>query len=303
MVHRKSFCNKGQRLSYMSVGMQKPLVSVVMPIKGCDPTFLERSIESVLKQTLTNLELLLIVDAVGWSFDKSLLNVLERFKNDERLRIIANKQQGFVEALNTGLSVARGKYIARMDGDDISLPQRLELQVETIEKEKIDFVGGWAYVINEQGETVGKLTPPTDAQTIKRRIMLHNPFLHSSVTFKKSILAYSGLYNQALFGAEDYDLWLRLISLGYVCVNLPNFVLLLREASNSILRGNRWKTTRANYAKAKVMGLTRWGYHDPLSITYCFAGPFSLMVGPRMALDLKFLFRWFEKTSANSKKL
>jgi cellulose synthase/poly-beta-1,6-N-acetylglucosamine synthase-like glycosyltransferase len=75
----------------MSVGMQKPLVSVVMPIKVCNPTFLEKSVESVLKQTLTDLELLLIMDAVGQSFDKSLLNVLERFKNDERLRVIANK--------------------------------------------------------------------------------------------------------------------------------------------------------------------------------------------------------------------
>lgn len=283
----------------MSVGMQKPLVSVVMPIKGCNPTFLEKSVESVLNQTLKNLELLLIMDAVGRSFDKSLLNVLERFKNDERLRIIANKQQGFVEALNTGLSVASGKYIARMDGDDISLPHRLELQIKTIEKEKLDFVGGWAYVINEQEESVGTLTPPTDAQTIKRMIMLHNPFVHSSVTFKKSLLTSSGLYNSALFGAEDYDLWLRLISFGYICVNLPNFVLLLREANNSILRGNRWKTTRANYAKAKVMGLTRWGYHDPLSIASCFAGPFSSIVGPKMALDLKLLLRWFKKTFPN----
>jgi glycosyltransferase involved in cell wall biosynthesis len=285
----------------MSIGIQTPLVSVVMPINGCNPTFLEKSIESVLKQTLTNFELLVVMDAVGQSVDKPSLNVLEKFKNDERLRIVPNKRKGFVDALNTGISVARGKYIARMDGDDISLPDRLKLQVETIEKEKLDLVGGWAYVIDEQGETVGKLTPPTDAQTIKRMIMLHNPFLHSSVTFKKSILACSGLYNQALFGAEDYDLWLRLISLGYVCVNLPNFVLLLREANNSILRGNRWKTTRANYAKAKVMGLTRWGYHDPLSITCCFAGPFSSIVGPRMALDLKLFLRWFNTKSSNQR--
>ncbi len=281
----------------MPVGTQEPLVSVVMPIKGCNPTFLEKSIESVLKQTLTNLELLVIMDNVGQSIDKPLLDVLARFKNDERLRIVANKKQGFVEALNTGISVARGKYIARMDGDDISLPNRLKLQVETIEKKKLDFVGGWAYVIDEQGETVGKLTPPTDAQTIKRLIMLHNPFLHSSVTFKKSILKYSGLYNQALFGAEDYDLWLRLVSLGYKCANLPSFILLLRETTNSVVRGKQWKITRANYAKAKVLALTKLGYDDPLSITFCLAGPFSLIVGPIMALPLKSFLRWFEKTS------
>jgi len=280
----------------MSVGKQKPLVSVVMPINGCNPTFLEKSIDSVLKQTLTNLELLVIMDAVGRSIDKPSLNVLEKFKNDERLRIILNKRKGFVDALNTGISVASGKYLARMDGDDISLPDRLKLQIETIEKEKLDFVGGWAYVIDEQGETVGKLTPPTDAKRIKRMIMFHNPFLHSSVTFKKSILKRSGLYNSALFGAEDYELWLRIISLGYKCANLPNFILFLRETRNSIVRGRKWKATRANYAKAKVLGLARLGYHDPLSITSCFAGPLSSVMGPRMALHLKFFLRWFEKT-------
>jgi glycosyltransferase involved in cell wall biosynthesis len=281
----------------MSTGT--PLVSVVMPVKVCNPTFLEKSIGSVLKQTLTNLELLVVMDNAGQSIDKPLLNVLEKFKNDERLRIVPNKKKGFVEALNTGISAARGKYIARMDGDDISLPDRLELQVDAIEKEKLDFVGGWAYVIDEQGETVGKLTPPTDAQTIKRLIMLHNPFLHSSVTFKKSILKYSGLYNPALFGAEDYDLWLRLVSSGYKCANLPSFVLLLRETTNSVVRGKQWKIARANYAKAKVLALTKLGYNDPLSLTFCLAGPFSLIVGPRMALPLKFLLRWFEKTSKN----
>jgi glycosyltransferase involved in cell wall biosynthesis len=281
------------------VEMEKPTVSVVMPIHGCNPTFLEKSVESVLRQTLARLELLLIVDVVDPSFDKPMFDVLEKFKNDERLRIIVNKRRGFVEALNTGTLAARGKYIARMDGDDISLPHRLEVQIETIEKEKIDFIGGWAYVIDEKGTTLGKLTPPTNTQTIKRMIMVHNPFIHSSVTFKKSILAYTGLYNPTLLGAEDYELWMRLISLGYVCVNLPNFVLLLREANNSILRGNRWKTTRANYAKAKVMGLTRWGYHDPLSIASCFAGPFSSIVGPKMALDLKLFLRWFKKTFPN----
>lgn len=284
------------RTSYTMVEMEKPLVSVVMPIHRCNPTFLEKSVESVLRQTLARLELLLIVDVVDPSFDKPMFDVLEKFKNDERLRIIFNKRMGFVEALNTGILAARGKYIARMDGDDISLPHRLEVQIETIEKEKIDFVGGWAYVIDEKGTTLGKLTPPTNAQTIKRMMMVHNPFIHSSVTFKKSILAYTGLYDPTLLGAEDYELWMRLISLGYVCVNSPNFVLLLRQASNSILRGNRWKTTRANYAKAKVMGLTRWGYHDPLSIASCFAGPFSSIVEPKMALDLKLFLRWFNKT-------
>lgn len=275
-----------------------PLVSVILPIKDCNSCFLEKSVGSILGQTLTDLELLVIIDADTYSIDKQVLNVFEKF-DDERIRIVPSKKEGFVEALNTGILAAKGTYLARMDGDDISSLDRLKLQIEIIEREKVDFVGGWAYVIDEQGETVGTLMPPTDARQIKRMIMLHNPFLHSSVTFKKSILKHSGLYNPALFGAEDYDLWLRIVSLGYTCINMSNFVLYLREARNSIVRGSMWQKTRTNYAKAKVLGLARLGYTDPLSIASCLAGPFSVMIGPDTALHLKSLLRWFEKTSYN----
>ena len=280
--------------------MEKPLVSVLMPVFKSNPTFLKQSVESVLRQTLADLELLLIVDVPGPSLDKSMFDALEEFKTDRRLRVIVNEgRRGFVEALNTGILASRGKYIARMDGDDVSMPHRLELQIEAIEKEKIDFVGGWTHVIDEQGGILGRLTPPTDAQTIRRVIMVHNPFIHSSVTFKKSILAHTGLYNPKLRGAEDYELWMRVISLGYVCVNLPRFVLRLRETNDSIVRGRRWRPTRVSYAKSKVLGVTKYGYHDPLSIASCFAGPFFLLIAPKMALKLKSLLRWF-KGKANA---
>jgi glycosyltransferase involved in cell wall biosynthesis len=271
-----------------------PLVSVIMPIKSCDPAFLEKSVRSLLAQTLMDMELLIVMDVAKQSLNKTLLNVLEKFENDGRLRLIPNKEKGFVEALNTGILSSRGKYIARLDGDDISLPNRLQLQIETIEKEKVDFVGGWAYVINEHGKIIGRLTPPTDAQKIKRLIMLHNPFLHSTVTFKKSILRHSGLYNSALFGAEDYELWLRIVSLGYNCINLNRFVSCVRESRNSIIRGSNWKKTRVNYAKAKALGFVKLGYHDPLSVFSCLVGPFSSVIDPRIASNLKSFLRWFE---------
>ncbi len=281
---------------------QRPLVSVVMPVKSGNPFFLERSITSVLNQTIENLELLLVVDNSDFCSDTQTSNVLGRFKEDKKIRIIANDKSGFVEALNAGFRAAKGKYLARMDGDDISLPNRLELQVRAIEQMHLDLVGGWAYVIDEQGSRVGQLTPPTDVGDIRRTIMLHNPFLHSTVLFKKSILQASGLYNSALFGAEDYELWLRIVSLGYKCANLPNFVLCLREAPGSIVRGRRWRRTRVNYAKAKALGFVRLGYHDPLSMVFCFAAPFSSIIGPHMALNLKSLLRWFEKTPAHAQK-
>jgi glycosyltransferase involved in cell wall biosynthesis len=274
-----------------------PLVSVVMYVRDCNPKFLEKSIESIFRQTLTNWEFIVILDTTDEHEDKRLFAVLKKFNDDTRLRVVVNKGNGFVEALNTGVSVSRGKYIARMDGDDISLPNRLMLQVESLEKLEADLVGGWAYVIDEHGKTIGKLTPPTDAKQIRRIMMLHNPFLHSAVIFKKSILKRSGLYNSALFGAEDYDLWLRLVSLGYNCVNLPCFVIRLRETSNSVSRGREWRKTRVNYAKVKSLALTKLGYTDPLSISFCFLTPFSVLFGPSLVLNLKFVFGWFRKDS------
>lgn len=278
----------------MSFQSPKLLVSVIMPVKNGYSCFLKESIKSVLDQTLTQLELLLIVDDDPQYLDEQLLEILKEFKNDDRLRIVTNRKKGFVEALNTGIEVAHGKYIARMDSDDISFRNRLELQVETMEKNGLDLVGGWAYVIDEQGKTVGKLTPPTNSKQIRKMIMVHNPFLHSSVIFKKSILKKTGLYNFALFGAEDYELWLRIVSLGYKCANIPDFVLYLRETQDSIVRGNTWRRTRVNYTKAKMLGLVKWGYHDPLSITSCFASPFSSLMKPKTALQMKSLLKWFE---------
>ena len=95
--------------------------------------------------------------------------------------------------------------------------------------------------------------------------------------FKKSILERSGFYNKALFGAEDYDLWLRIISLGYAYANLPDYLILSRYTCNSVMRGKEWKKSRVNSTRTKALGLTRMGYADPFSIFFCFISPFSLI--------------------------
>lgn len=264
-----------------------PLVSVIMPIKDCNPKFFEKSIESILNQTLSNLELIIVIESTEKQIDVSLRGVLEKFKNEGRIKIIRNKGKGFVEALNSGILASRGSYIGRMDGDDVSHRERLEKQVKAINELNLDLVGGWAYVIDENGSTIGELKPPTDNLSIRKTILLHNPFLHSTILFKKSILLNSGLYNKALYGAEDYDLWLRIVSLGYAYANLPEYVLFLRETRNSVMRGRQWRITRINYAKVKALAITRLGYHDPLSVILGFSGPFSLLIGPKMARNLK----------------
>jgi len=273
--------------------MQVPVVSVVMPIFRCNPRLLEDSIESILKQTFTESELLVIADPSEPIFDNAMACVIDEFKDDKRLKVIKNRRRrGFVECLNIGIVASRGKYIARMDADDISLPRRLELQIHTIEKGKADFVGTWAQILNGQGEVVSQLTPPADADTIRRMLMVHNPFIHGSVMFRKSIIARVGFYNPKLYGAEDYELWMRIIGQGYTCVNLQEFLLNVRETHVSIMRGNGWRRTRLGYSMAKLYGIVKYGYHDPLSIVLGLITPMSFFTTPSVAARMKTLVGW-----------
>jgi glycosyltransferase involved in cell wall biosynthesis len=276
---------------------KSPLVSVVMPVKECNPLFLKKSVESILNQTLTDLELIIVTENDDMSLEKSTTDPLKQFRHDKRLRVIHQKGKGFVEALNYGILASRGKYIARMDADDISLLNRLEKQVKVVEELNLDLVGGWAYIINEAGSIIGKRTPPADLRIIRRTIMLYNPFIHSTMFFKRSILGCSGFYNKALFGSEDYDLWLRIISLGYGFRNLPEPLILLRQTNNSVMRGNGWKKTRLSSARTKALGLTRMGYQDPFSVIFCFISPFSLIVTPKIAHRVTHLLEFLSNIS------
>ncbi len=273
--------------------MQSPKVSVVMPVFRCNPELLTVSIESILRQTVSELELVVVVDPSEPAFDDAMSCVLGEFKDDKRLRVMRSiSRRGFVESLNVGIVASRGEYIARMDGDDVSLPQRLERQIHVIEDGKADFVGSWAKIFNDQGQVVGQLTPPADAETIRRILMVHNPFVHGSVMFRRSIIDRVGLYNRSLQGAEDYELWMRIISQGFVCVNLQEFLLNIRETADSIMRGKGWRRSRLSYSMVKLHGITRYGYHDPLSILSCLASPFSLLITPKMSTHTKSLVGW-----------
>ena len=293
IIRANKTSNKELRKSRLGETLTKSPQLVVMPVKSCNPLFLHKSVESVLNQSLNDLELIIVLENGGHSFDDASIDILEKFKSDKRLRKIQQKDSGFVEALNYGISASRGKYIARMDADDVSLPKRLEIQMKAAEQSNLDLVGGWAYLINEAGLIIGKSKPPTDVRLIRRIIMLYNPFIHSTMLFKRSTLERSGCYNKALFGAEDYDLWLRIISLGFAYANLPEYLILSRQTCNSVMRGNEWKKSRVNSTRTKALGLTRMGYYDPFSLFFCFVSPFSLIVVPKMAGRVSFLLKSF----------
>lgn len=197
------------------------LVSIILPTyNGADR--INESIKSVLGQTYTNWELLVIDDG---SKDNTK-DVIENFtKSDLRIRYIKNENNlGLQKTLNKGIREAKGEYIARIDDDDIWCdPQKLEKQFEFLDKNK-DYVlvGTGVIVVDESGKELFRYLVPVSDYDIRERILGKNCFVHSSVVFRKAVVLGLGGYGEGsdVRNMEDYDLWLR-IGLKGKFANLP----------------------------------------------------------------------------------
>lgn len=178
-----------------------------MPIYNCE-LYVKEAIESILNQTFSDFEFLIIDDA---STDKTV-EIIKTY-TDSRIKLIEKtSNSGYTNSLNSGLELAKGKYIARMDGDDISLPERFEKQVAFLQANP-DFVlcGSWFEVIGS--ELVVK--SPENFEAIKLALLKGNCIAHPSIMMRKQILdKLPVVYDVSKEPAEDYDLWVRLLSLG-----------------------------------------------------------------------------------------
>lgn len=182
-----------------------------MPVYNC-AHYLEEALASLLIQTYKNFEVIAINDG---STDNSL-EILENFASlDPRIRIISQKNSGIVKVLNRGISEAKGKYIARMDADDVSFPNRFADQVKVLEEHPDTvLVAGLFEVIDQDSEFLYReLVLPTD-QDLKRSLYLRNPIAHGSAMFRKSVVEKIGGYRDLYGPTEDLDLWMRLANEG-----------------------------------------------------------------------------------------
>ncbi|HTN77622.1 MAG TPA: glycosyltransferase [Pirellulaceae bacterium] len=203
-----------------------PRVSVLMPVLNPHPIYFREAVESVLNQTWSDFELL-IIEAPG---ETSAGPLLANY-HDERIRHLAlDHRPGLVGQLNLGISQCSAEYIARMDADDICLSDRLMLQVALLDGESsVAAVGGQLQIINEHGQTIARRAYPCDSQAISQRLRFHNPLAHPSVMYRKSVVQAAGGYRVLpLRGVEDYDLWSRLDQQGQQLANLPNDLLRYR---------------------------------------------------------------------------
>lgn len=210
-----------------------PLISVIMPVYNADK-FIANAIESILKQTLMNFELIIINDG---STDHSQQIIL-RYK-DKRIRYVQHtKNLGLIVSLNEGLRFARGEFIARLDADDIAHPQRLFRQVQFLLRHPDHSICGSSYdVINGKGQKKYYVHLPSDDRQVRTLLFFGNCICHSSVMFRKRSLN-DELYRPAYQLCEDYDLWSRMVDHAKVAV-LPEPLIQYRLHGSNVSVKNR----------------------------------------------------------------
>lgn len=202
------------------------------------PDYLRESIDSVLKQSFTDFEFIIIDDG---SSDDSWSTLSDYAVSDRRIRLLRNRQNmGLTKSLNKGLSHAQGEYVARQDADDISLPTRFEKQVAWLkEHPETVLVSSEIQRIKPDG-TFGKVTERAcPSELLPWHLIFHNHLGgHSQVMFRRQSVLELGGYNEAYRYSQDYELWCRLVKVGDLGV-LPEALLNQRFHNASISAGKR----------------------------------------------------------------
>ncbi len=213
--------------------MKKPLLSVIMSVYNAE-LYLQKSISSILEQTVDDFEFIIINDA---STDGSL-NIIHSF-SDDRIRLVEKEKnkgfKGFVENLNLGLDKAKGKYIARMDADDIAYSTRFEKQINFLEHNPhIFMLGSSMDLIDKSDNFIKKLSAVKGHQSIVKRFNYDNPMYHPALMYRRTEVRYRNVFR----GCEDFDFHLQHLSKGLKFENLDDSLLKYRILENSISRSD-----------------------------------------------------------------
>ncbi len=205
-----------------------PKISVILPVFNGEK-YLRESIQSVLDQTFTDFELIVINDG---STDESL-NITRSF-GDKRILILDQKNQGLTASLNRGISESKGKYIARIDADDVWIDKnKLKKQFEFLEKNmSYSLLGTNAHFVNVNEKVTTTHYPLLDVE-IRQKILIKNPFIHSAVIFRKDIALQCGMYDPREKYVEDYGLWLRMGQKGKFA-NFPDHTVKYRINASGV---------------------------------------------------------------------
>lgn len=210
--------------------MSNTLLTVLMPVYNGE-LFLQKTIDSILCQTYKDFEFLIINDG---SEDRSE-DIIKSYK-DSRIKYVKNDENlKLIKTLNKGIDLAQGKYIVRIDADDIALKDRLENQFEFMESNPEIIGSGTFYsVINERNEVLDLKELPTNHQEILFSMLFLNPICHPSVIWRNDIVKKNKIYfNEDYVHAEDYKFWYDLSQFGQLA-NIPKKLLEYRIHANQV---------------------------------------------------------------------
>lgn len=225
-----------------------PAITVLMPAYNAE-RYIEAAIKSVLKQTFSDFELLIINDG---SIDATE-QIISSF-TDSRVRLINQTNQGIAAALNIGLLNAKADLIARFDADDICLPERLDIQYKFLKNNPgYIMVGSNADYIDMHGEFVftGRMVAFGD-EDIRRLILNFCPLIHSAIMYRKKAVLEAGSYNTHAYAFEDHLLWSKLLGYGKAC-NLLCTLVKVRLAPESVSIDEKWRTKRFHEIKSDTI--------------------------------------------------
>lgn len=242
---------------------KQPLVSVVMPVYNVGE-FLDTAITSILNQTYRNLELIIVNDA---SMDNSGRIIAKYRRLDKRVHVVTlkkNVNQGGDAAGNIGYKLAKGKYVARMDGDDVAELNRIEKQVTYMEKHtRVAVLGTQAKVIDREGKVAGVKNVPTSHETILREFFTFHPIIHPTVMVRKSAIKRKDLYKTDYDANNDYLTFFGLITSGATFANLDEPLLQYRiHGENDSLA--HVKRNFVNSLKIRYRAINEMGYKPTL---------------------------------------
>ncbi|MEM6366520.1 MAG: glycosyltransferase [Planctomycetota bacterium] len=230
--------------------------SVIMPVRATPPELLRAAIESILFQSVRDIELIIVEDPS----EHPGLKVVSEFK-DDRLRYIYNEElTGLVAQRNLGLQTATGEYIVKADSDDISEPHRIERQCAYLsERPEIGVVGSWLTIIDENGRETGLRRYPTDSCEIHTAMRRINPIAQPAACFRRSLFEEHGGYPEGYPVCQDYAYWSHLANRGVRFANLPEPLVRYRQHAASI------KSTKLRESVRATIRVKQQYWHNELT--------------------------------------
>ena len=248
-----------------------PVVSILMPVYKTAP-YLREAMDSILSQTFTDFELIILNDCSPDNADE----ILDTYTDSRIVRYKGEKNVGLSNILNVGIRMARGKYIARMDSDDLSMPDRLQIQVDYLDTHPgIDLVSVGMQLFGAKEENWIRERNP---DKVAIEALFHSPILHASSMWRRERFEENDLrFRQEMVPSEDYDLWTRAMVKGLRLVNLPLVLYryrihLAQATTRTDLTAEKDRVVQQNYLRETLPNLSkknREAFPDKLWPVFC----------------------------------